>query len=74
MDNRQLLIDPSRITDGEREEMIKLGILSEDNRIREYVYPEIHRGRPPIEKYVVHAPQVLNEAYNYQKPSSFSRG
>ncbi len=33
MDNKQLLIDPARITDGERKEMIKLGILSEDNRI-----------------------------------------
>ena len=73
MENMQLLIDPSGITDGEREEMIKLGILSEDNRIREYIYPDIHRERPPIEKHVVHAPQVLNEAYNYQKPSSFSR-
>ena len=46
MENKQLLIDPSRITDGEREEMIKLGILSEDNRIREYIYPDIHSGAP----------------------------
>ena len=33
----------------------------------------VHTDRPPIEKHVVHAPQVINEAYDYQKPSSFSR-
>ncbi len=73
MDNNQLLIDLSKLTDGERIEMMKLGMLSEDKQLREYIYPTVHKERPPIEKYVVHAPQVLNEAYNYQKPSSFSR-
>lgn len=73
MGNKQLLIDLSKLTDGERVEMKKLGILSDDNKITESVYPSIHNERPPILKHVVHAPQVLNEAYNYQKPSSFSR-
>jgi enamine deaminase RidA (YjgF/YER057c/UK114 family) len=73
MGNKQLLIDLSKLTDGERVEMKKLGILSDDNKIIESVYPSIHNERPPIEKHVVHAPQVINEAYNYQKPSSFSR-
>lgn len=73
MDNRQLLLDLTKLTDGERIEMKKLGILSDDNKIVESVYPAIHSERPPIEKHVVHAPQVINEAYNYQKPSSFSR-
>jgi enamine deaminase RidA (YjgF/YER057c/UK114 family) len=53
--------------------MKKLGMLSEDNQLRESVLPSVHEKRPPIEKHVVHAPQVLNEAYEYQKPSSFSR-
>ena len=53
--------------------MKKLGILSSDNNITESVFPLIHNDRPPIEKHIVHAPQVINEAYNYQKPSSFSR-
>jgi enamine deaminase RidA (YjgF/YER057c/UK114 family) len=48
-------------------------MLSEENRICEYLYPAIHKDRPPVEKYVVHAPRVLNEAYSYKKPSSFSR-
>jgi len=73
MDKRQLLIDLSKLTDGERLEMKKLGILSDYNKINSYKYPEVHEDRPPIEKLVVHAPHVINEAYNYQKPSSFSR-
>ena len=73
MGKKQLLIDLSKLTDGERVEMKKLGMLTEDNQLHESIYPSIHVKRPPIEKHVVHAPQVLNEAYNYQKPSSFSR-
>jgi 2-iminobutanoate/2-iminopropanoate deaminase len=73
MDKKQLLIDLSKLTDGERTEMKKLGILSDENKIIESVYPSVHNERPPIEKHMVHAPKVINEAYNYQKPSSFSR-
>lgn len=73
IDNRQLLIDLSKLTDGEKIEMKKLGILSNDNKIINSIYPSLHDERPPIEKHVVHAPHVINEAYNYQKPSSFSR-
>jgi len=73
MDEKRLLIDLSKLTDGELIEMKKLGILSGDNKITGSVYPAVHTRRPPIEKHVVHAPQVINEAYNYQKPSSFSR-
>jgi 2-iminobutanoate/2-iminopropanoate deaminase len=73
MDEKKLLIDLSKLTDGERVEMKKLGILSDDDKFIESVYPSVHIDRPPIEKHVVHAPQVINEAYNYQKPSSFSR-
>ncbi len=35
--------------------------------------PVFHDERSPIEKKAVHATNVLNEAYNYCKPSSFSR-
>jgi 2-iminobutanoate/2-iminopropanoate deaminase len=73
MGNSNLRIDLSKLTDGEVIEMKKLGILSEDKIIIGSVYPSIHAERPPIEKHVVRAPQVLNEAYDYQKPSSFSR-
>ena len=73
MNSKELLLDLAKLTDGEKIEMKKLGILSEDNHIIESVYPSVHEERPPIEKHVVRAPQVLNEAYDYQKPSSFSR-
>ena len=69
----RVLIDLNKLTDGEKEEMRRLGILSEDDRIADYKYPEIHMERPPIAKHAVHAPHIINEAYNYQKPSSFSR-
>lgn len=72
MDNK-LLIDLAKLSDGERLEMKKLGILSDKNSIIGYSYPSVHTQRPPIEKHVVHAPRVINEAYDYQKPSSFSR-
>jgi len=73
MGKKELLIDLLKLTDGERREMKELGILSQENKILGSVYPSVHFERPPIEKHVVHAPQVLNEAYDYQKPSSFSR-
>jgi len=69
----RILIDLEKLTDGEREEMRRLGILSSKNEISEYEYPEIHYERPPIAKHAVHAPQIINEAYDYKKPSSFSR-
>ena len=71
--NRELLLDLSKLTEGERMEMRKLGILTDENKVVGSVYPSLHIERPPIIKHVVHAPQVINEAYNYQRPSSFSR-
>jgi 2-iminobutanoate/2-iminopropanoate deaminase len=73
MDDKKFLINLSKLTDGEKSEMKKLGILSGDNQLMEFVHPPVHQNRPPIEKHVVHIPNTLNEAYNYQKPSSFSR-
>lgn len=73
MSTTELLIDLSRLTDGEKIEMRKLGILSSENEFLECIRPFSKNGHSPIEKHVVHAPQVINEAYNYQKPSSFSR-
>ena len=67
------LIDLNQLTKGEHEEMIKLGILSDNGEMTNYDFPVVHTLRPPIDKFAVHAPDVLNEAYNYNKPSSFSR-
>ena len=66
-------INTAQLSKGEREEMLELGILSENGSTKPYMFPKIHDERPPIEKRSVHAPEVLNEAYDYDKPSSFSR-
>ncbi|HLO58955.1 MAG TPA: Rid family hydrolase [Bacteroidales bacterium] len=73
MEKNKVLIDLNRLTDGERAEMKKLGILGSEQAIIDYIYPKVHEDRPPIEKHAVHIPNTLNEAYDYQKPSSFSR-
>jgi 2-iminobutanoate/2-iminopropanoate deaminase len=72
MNMNRILVDLNKLTDGEREEMKKLGILS-GNTIADYSVPKIHEIRPPVEKKAVHIPNTLNEAYDYKKPSSFSR-
>lgn len=73
MNKDKLPVDLTKLTEGERIEMKKLGILSENNLINNYNYPAIHEARPPVEKFAVHAPQVINEAYDYTRPSSFTR-
>jgi enamine deaminase RidA (YjgF/YER057c/UK114 family) len=71
----ELLIRPENLSDGERDELIKLGLLSESGQVREYRTPVSRAGRgPEIRKRAMHAPDVLNEAFRYARPSSFSRG
>jgi 2-iminobutanoate/2-iminopropanoate deaminase len=71
-----LAIDLDHITEGERCELLELGILNDSGGLLEYVRPvaPVLPGAAIIEKRAVRAPEVLNEAYNYAKPSSFSRG
>jgi len=63
------------ISDGEREEMTALGMLSAEG---ELVPCPISRGagpaRPSTARRAIEARSVLNEAYDYARPSSFSRG
>ena len=69
------LIELDCLTEGERDELTKLGLLSTDGQPREYEYPAIAMQRGgAIRKRAVRAPDVLNEAFHYAKPSSFSRG
>jgi enamine deaminase RidA (YjgF/YER057c/UK114 family) len=71
----ELSINLDRLSEGERDELAKLGMLSENGQLREYVHPEISPDRGPVlRKQAMHAPEVLNEAFHYAKPSSFSRG
>ncbi len=74
VETEKLLIDLNKLSDGEREELVKLGVLSDENYVMPFKLPEGHEEVPPIIKRAIHAPEVLNEAYNYKRPSSFSRG
>ncbi len=68
----EVAMDPTRLTAGEREELAKLGALGTDGSVRPNApgSPESHA---PIVTRDVQVPEVLNEAYDYERPSSFSR-
>ena len=70
---KEQLIDATRLSEGERDELIQLGILSEEGMIQSSpIHPP---ERSLIQKRAVHATDVLNDASNYFPiPSSFSRG
>jgi enamine deaminase RidA (YjgF/YER057c/UK114 family) len=58
------------LTNTEREEMTALGMLSISGDVLLAPLPDAHG----IDKRPMHASSVLNEAYEYAQPSSFSRG
>jgi 2-iminobutanoate/2-iminopropanoate deaminase len=64
-----------RLSEGEREELTALGVLSGDGTLQP-APPAPVPGSPggPVEKHAIRAGSVLNEAYDYPKPSSFTRG
>jgi enamine deaminase RidA (YjgF/YER057c/UK114 family) len=66
-------LDLNNLTIAEQEEMKKLGIINNNKEINSFVFPEYAKGRELVERHAVHAGSCLNEAYDYQKPSSFSR-
>ena len=62
-------------SEGERIEMGLLGLLdAQGNPIPVWEIPEANGKRAHIEKRLITNHGVLNEAYAYEKPSSFSRG
>ncbi len=62
-------------SEGERDELTALGLLS-GNGTPQPAPPPPPAGTPgsPIDKHAVSAGSVLNEAYDYRRPSSFARG
>ena len=64
-----------QLSPGEQEELTALGVLSGSGTLQP-APPAPGPGTPggPIEKHAVRAGSVLNEAYDYPKPSSFTRG
>ena len=63
------------LSGAEREELAALGVLSGDGTLQP-APPAPGPGAPgsPIEKHAIRAGSVLNEAYDYARPSSFTRG
>jgi 2-iminobutanoate/2-iminopropanoate deaminase len=62
------------LSEAEREEMQALGILSRgDDALQPPLFPS-DSGLGRIDKQAMKAAEVLNEAYDYPRPSSFSRG
>ena len=59
-------LDGLAVSDGETAEMRALGLLSDG--------AATDKGRVRVPRRAMRAPEVLNEAYHYPKPVSFSRG
>lgn len=76
LDATQLFASFSRaLSDGEREELTALGILSRNGGIAPAPQTARHEFRGDlVEKHAIRAGSVLNEASDYPRPSSFSRG
>jgi 2-iminobutanoate/2-iminopropanoate deaminase len=62
------------LSDGEREEMRALGMPGQTGSGALATVPGAKPARRGIEKRAIRASAVLNEAYQYAKPASFSRG
>ena len=59
------------VTDAERNELLALGVISGQGGVLE---PPARPRRSVIERTAMQAHSVLNEAYNYPKAASFTRG
>ena len=66
--------DLYQLSDGEEQELRQLGLLSTQGKIEQAPMPVLPAKYQAVEKQAICAPQVLNEAYCYPIPSSFSRG
>jgi enamine deaminase RidA (YjgF/YER057c/UK114 family) len=66
-------IDVTSLSSGERRELVELGAISGDGMPLSYVPPSHTKLRTPLAKQAISAPGVLNEAYSYERPSSFTR-
>ena len=72
-DTARLIAHPQ--SEGEKIEMGLLGLLdAQGNPIPTWDIPEANGKRAHVEKHLITNHGILNEAYAYEKPSSFSRG
>lgn len=67
-------LDTRALTDGERKELKLLGMLSEGGELMSPPGSPGESGGALVPRRAIEAPEVLNEAYDYARPSSFTRG
>lgn len=63
----------SRYSEGEFAELLKLGLVDE-NGIKQLAPRPVAKVATRVQRHPIEAHDVLNEAYDYSRPSSFSRG
>jgi len=68
-----LNIDVAALSGGEREELVKLSATSGGGIPVPYVPPSHAQLRTPLARQAISAPSVLNKAFAYDRPSSFTR-
>jgi len=68
----ELKLDINRLSEAERAELEELGMLVADGFVPHAPLTE-ERQRTLVPRQQVSAPTVLNEAYDYERPSSFTR-
>jgi enamine deaminase RidA (YjgF/YER057c/UK114 family) len=69
----EISVDVHRLSECEYEEMKLLGMISENGEVLPPPPSPMERGQHRVPRYQVSAPDVLNEAFHYARPSSFTR-
>jgi 2-iminobutanoate/2-iminopropanoate deaminase len=63
------------LTEAERQEMVAIGIIASDGTVLPPpARPDMSPAIQPMPRRAIEARQVLNEAYDYSRPASFTRG
>lgn len=74
VNERPIPLDLGKLSEGEAKEMQMLGLLTDDGRVRKAPPSPMDQGIQRVARTPIEATDVLNEAYDYSKPSSFTRG
>ncbi len=62
-------------SEAEREELVALGAISDDGSVQPFTLPpDYGKHHQVVPRTAIRASSILNEAYDYPRPSSFTRG
>jgi enamine deaminase RidA (YjgF/YER057c/UK114 family) len=65
--------DVAALSPGERDELVRLGMLSAKGEVQTDAPSDVLSPSPSVPRRATSVPEILNEAYDYARPSSFSR-